>query len=131
MNWMILTRPVALVVLGGGLLVLTRVGFSPSASSRVLFARSDGASGGGDAPNPLPDPELVAALHRIVLTPKALAAAGLSSGQVTAVVTAVKNQLAAAPSELTNADAALANARKASEALTRKVQAGLASAEEI
>lgn len=125
-------NPASVIVLGVGALVLTRVFLVPtevkSGGSVLAFVKGNGDSG-GDAS--VPDPVLVGALLRDSLTPQAMAAAGLNSGQVSTVVTAVKNTLGANPTALSAADLACDTARANSDPLTRKVQAGLASAEEV
>jgi hypothetical protein len=70
-------------------------------------------------------------LIRCGLDAEALAAAGLSSNEVSAVVGAMSDAIAADPGTLENADAALASARVEADALTRRVASGLASDDEI
>jgi len=70
-------------------------------------------------------------LLRCGLESKSLAAAGVSSNEVAAVVGAMSDAIAADPGALGNADAAVASARMHADALTRKVASGLATQEEV
>jgi hypothetical protein len=70
-------------------------------------------------------------LIRCGLDAEALAAAGLTSNEVTAVVTAMTTAIGEAPDALVDADAAMASARVAADALTRNVASGLATDQEI
>ena len=71
------------------------------------------------------------ALIRAGLDGEALAAAGLSAQETTAVVTAFEEEWGEAAAALAQADEGYASARVASDALTRKVASGLASQEEV
>jgi hypothetical protein len=75
--------------------------------------------------------DLEVQLLRAGLDSHALAAAGLSAQEASALVDAFASAVAEAPAALANADASYVSARKASDELTRKVASGLASQEEI
>lgn len=68
---------------------------------------------------------------RAGLEPRVLAAAGVSSNQAVAVLSAANSHLAQHPTALRSADEAYAQARVSHDALERKVGSGLASQEEI
>jgi hypothetical protein len=70
-------------------------------------------------------------LLRAGLDSSALAAAGLTAQETTALVDAFASAVAGAPSALADADAQYASARTSSDALSRKVASGLASQEEV
>jgi hypothetical protein len=76
-------------------------------------------------------PNLEVALIRAGLDPRALAAAGVSSAQVSSVAAAVSAHLAQSLSAISDADQAYAQARVEHDALDRKVGGGTASQEEI
>jgi hypothetical protein len=76
-------------------------------------------------------PDLEVQLLRTGLDSGALAAAGLSAQETSALVDAFGTAVAEAPSALADADAQYASARVSSDALTRKVASGLASQEEV
>ncbi len=80
---------------------------------------------------PAPTPELRAALIRAGLDAEALAAAGVSSQEATALVSAFSTAMAAEPGRLANADSAYASARVSADALQRKVASGLATQNEL
>ena len=65
------------------------------------------------------------------LSPRALAAAGVSQGSILATLQAAADQMNAAPIALDNAEETRATARIAADALVRKIQSGKASQEEI
>jgi hypothetical protein len=65
------------------------------------------------------------------LSPRALAAAGVSSISVLPTLQAAADQMNAAPIALDNAEETRSNARVAADALARKIQSGKASQEEI
>jgi hypothetical protein len=80
----------------------------------------------------LPTPEEVAsALIRAGLDPQALAAGGLSIGAVQTVVGNVEAFLAAHPGSLQFADSARAEARQQNDQLTRVVQSGTATEDQV
>ena len=70
-------------------------------------------------------------LLRSGLGADALAAAGISSGSVTAILQGAADQLNANPTSLTTADTGHAAAQVESDRLRSKIQSGLASQEEI
>lgn len=117
---------VAVLALAGG--VGAKVYFSTP-------ARADTVAAGGDASGepevPAPTGNVAVWLIRVGLDAKALAAAGLSSANVSALVQRAKAHLASTGSAIPDADAAYGVARKAADALERKVQSGLASQEEV
>lgn len=78
-----------------------------------------------------PNSDTVDLLLRAGLGPEALAATGLGSSGVTAVVNAAEAWAAEHPGALTQADAAYAEAKNSSDSLDRKVRSGLASSGEI
>ena len=65
------------------------------------------------------------------LSPRALAAAGVSQSSILATLQAAADQMNAAPIALDNAEETRATARNAADALARKIQSGKASQEEI
>ncbi len=70
-------------------------------------------------------------LLRAGLTPRALAAAGLSMGSVLPTLQAAADQMNLAPTALDSADSSYRSARTAADALAVKIQGGKASQEEI
>lgn len=70
-------------------------------------------------------------LHRVGLDPRSLAAGGVSSNSVSAVVADVESATQGNPSGLSGADAAFAEARVAHDSLERKIRSGKASQEEV
>jgi hypothetical protein len=75
--------------------------------------------------------DLEVQLLRAGLDSSALAAAGLSAQEASALVDAFASAVADAPTALSDADAQYASARKSCDALSRKVASGLASQEEV
>jgi hypothetical protein len=75
--------------------------------------------------------ELQVALLRAGLSAESLTAAGVSSQQVSTIVTNARNEFAAQPTLISAADAAYAAAHMALDALQRKIASGLATQEEI
>ena len=93
----------------------------------------DSASGGGAAKLavfPLPG-DFKVKLLRAGLTPRALAAAGVSVNSILPTLQAAADQMNGAPTALSSADAAYATARTAADSLAAKIQSGKASQEEI
>jgi hypothetical protein len=94
------------------------------------------ASGGGEATTPPPPPPVNAPnaqiLTRCGLSAETICAAGVTQGtQVTSLVDAAEVVIALDPNALTNLDEDYAAKRVTYDALVRKVQSGLATAEEI
>jgi len=91
--------------------------------------------GAGEAdPEPPPAPAdtaTAATLTRVSLDPQALSAAGLSTGEVSELVSDAYAYLAQNPTELSSADADYADARRDVDSLRRKAKSGLATAEEV
>ena len=85
------------------------------------------------APTHAPGPatELRVALLRAGLGAEALAAAGLSAQETSAVTSAFSSAMASQPGALAHADDAFAAARAARDSLQRKVRSGLATEQEI
>jgi hypothetical protein len=71
------------------------------------------------------------ALLRAGLSAQTLTAAGVSSQQVSTIVTNAKNELVAHPTRISEDDAAFASARASADALERKIESGLATQQEI
>ncbi len=81
-----------------------------------------------------PDPELLdveVAFHRVHFGPDALAAAGVTGGQVAGMASDVTTQMIDNPGDLDGAQAAFVAARIDVDELERKIRAGLASPAEI
>jgi hypothetical protein len=70
-------------------------------------------------------------LLRAGLTPRALAAAGVSMNSILPTLQAAADQMNGAPTALASADASYASARGVADALAAKIQGGKASQEEI
>lgn len=75
--------------------------------------------------------ELAVALIRAGTGPEALAAAGLSAGGVTMVVSNLRNFMIANPAALDVADAAFASPKQSVDELKRLIQSGLGTAEDV
>jgi len=75
--------------------------------------------------------ELQVALLRAGLGAETLTAAGISSQQVSTIVTNARNELIAHPTRISEDDAAYAAGRVAADALQRKIESGQASQQEI
>lgn len=71
------------------------------------------------------------ALMRVGLGPDALAAAGVTSGEVAGLVEDVEDHLTANPSDLSDADGDYAEARAEVDRLERLVRSGQATAQEV
>jgi len=84
----------------------------------------------GVVPAPADSP-LATLMIRLGLDAPALTAAGVTSGTVASVVSAVESELAQEPDAVADADAAFASARIAEDNLRRKIQSGRASSEEV
>ncbi len=81
-----------------------------------------------------PDPELLdveVAFHRVHFGPDALAAAGVTGGQVAGMASDVTTQMIDNPGDLDGAQAAYVAAKIDVDELERKIRAGLASSAEI
>ncbi len=87
--------------------------------------------GGGDAAGFVVPSDFQSTLIRASLDPKALAAAGVPSGTVGAVLQAAADTINANPNALPSADAALASARPDVDRLAAKIQSGLAAQEDF
>lgn len=96
------------------------------ASSRV----GDAASDAEHSPFVVPA-DFQVKLLRSGLGADALAAAGVSSGSVTAILQAAADELNAHPSDLTAADSGLVAARVESDRLRIRIQSGQASQEQL
>ncbi len=75
--------------------------------------------------------ELAVALIRAGMGPEALAAAGLSPGGATTVVSNLRNFIIANPAALDVADAAFASAKQSVDELKRLIQSGQGAAEDV
>lgn len=100
------------------------------AARTAVVAASEAQGAGGGATSPTPASNLDVLMIRAGLDARSLAAAGVSSAQVSSVASALAAHVAQAPS-LSEADQALAQARVAHDALDRKVGSGTASSGEI
>lgn len=107
-----------------GVLALGPLGF---AASRL----GEGVTGSTEPPPPPVHTELGFTLMRVGLGAESLAALGLSSAQVKAVVEAAQARINQTPSALSSAEAAYEQAKKGFDALAGKVQSGRASTAEI
>ena len=110
---------------------LVHASWAPEAAHAAAAAGTAGeaeSEAAEAAPDPLA-PHIAVALHRAGLQPEALAAAGVSPSIVPQVVLAFKG--AWADSSLPGYDAAFAEARRLLDDLRRRVEAGVATAEEI
>jgi hypothetical protein len=74
---------------------------------------------------------LKAALHRCGLTPRALTAAGVSAAAATTLVGNVRQYLTDHPDDMSDADRGFLTAQSTLDQLTRKVQSGQASADDL
>jgi len=74
--------------------------------------------------------DLASTMIRAGLDPAALAAAGVSANQVATVASRFSTAMAAEAGRLAAADASYASARASSDALRRKIESGLSSAED-
>jgi hypothetical protein len=109
-------------------------------ASRQLARAGETPLKGGDSDSATSAPKLVVfplptdfkvRLLRAGLTPRALAAAGVSVNSVLPTLQAAADQMNGAPTALASADAGYASARAAADALATKIQGGKASQEEI
>jgi hypothetical protein len=78
-----------------------------------------------------PPADFPSTLIRSGLDPKALAAAGVSSGSISSVLAAAASQINSAPTALSSADDALAAARTQVDQLTTKIQSGHGTQDDI
>lgn len=102
-----------------------------SAGEAVRGEAAAGTSGASrTAVFPLPS-DFKEKLLRAGLHPRALCAAGLTSGIILPSLQAAADAMNSAPSAMDNADLSYASSRVAADALARKIQAGKASQEEI
>ncbi|HKW11969.1 MAG TPA: hypothetical protein VJO33_16405 [Gemmatimonadaceae bacterium] len=75
--------------------------------------------------------ELQVALLRAGLSAETLTASGVSSQQVSTIVSNARAELVAHPTRITEDDATYATARASADALQRKIESGLATQQEI
>jgi hypothetical protein len=80
---------------------------------------------------PTPPADFPSTLIRAGLDPKALAAAGVSSGSISSVLALAATQMNSAPTALSSADDALATARTEVDQLTTKIQSGHGTQDDI
>jgi hypothetical protein len=80
---------------------------------------------------PATNQELAITLSRLRLNPEPLAAAGLSAQQTTTLVGNLRSHLTSHMDDLRTADTDLGNASSAVDSLTRRVQAGLGSEQDV
>ncbi len=110
---------------------LARAGETPfKGGDRIGDAGAAGSSTAKAVVFPLPT-DFKVKLLRAGLTPRALAAAGVSQGSVLPTLQAAADQMNGAPTAMDNADASYRSARAAADALAAKIQGGTASQEEI
>jgi len=109
--------------------------FAPFALVGVALAWKGGGAGkpgGGSEPPPPPvNTELGSFLYRVGLDAEALAAAGVRAAGVASLVAATESRQAQDATSLASADSTWASAKLDFDRLSRKVQSGLASPEEI
>jgi hypothetical protein len=96
----------------------------------VMHLSSSFARGPRQSP-PVSASDLQVALLRAGLGAETLTAAGVSSQEVSTIVTNAKNELVAHPTRISEDDAAFASARASADALGRKIESGQASQQEI
>lgn len=109
-----------------GALALASLGLAAS-----HFAASESGSGSTEPPPPPVHTELGFKLSRAGLGAEPLAALGLGSAEVKAVVEAAEAHIALDPTALEEAEEAYEDAKKRYDVLARKVQSGRASQAEI